>query len=76
MNAPESAETPFMRKHMMEYIAFDGPCADPRTVRLGAIADALCDIIEIEGPVLVRRAYGIYLRGSGVKRLGAELKPR
>jgi len=59
---------------MMEYVAFDSPCADPRTVSLGEIADALCDIIEVEGPVLVRRAYGIYLRGSGVKRLGAELK--
>ena len=74
VNALESAETPFMRKHMMEYVAFDSPCADPRTVSLGEIADALCDIIEVEGPVLVRRAYGIYLRGSGVKRLGAELK--
>jgi hypothetical protein len=34
----------------------------------------LCRIIEAEGPIIAKRAYDIYLRGCGIKRLGPELK--
>jgi hypothetical protein len=33
-----------------------------------------CSIIEVEGPILAKRAYDIYLRGCGIQRLGGELK--
>jgi len=71
----EAAHMPSVRKHMAAYIVFDGTCgADPRTASLGEVADALCGIIEVEGPILARRAYDIYLHGCGIRRLGAELK--
>jgi hypothetical protein len=41
---------------------------------LVAVADGLCRIIQIEGPITAKRAYDIYLRGCGIKRLGPELK--
>jgi hypothetical protein len=60
---------------LADYISFPGQAGpDPRTVSLGAVADGLCRIIEIEGPIMAKRAYDIYLRGCGIKRLGPELK--
>jgi very-short-patch-repair endonuclease len=47
---------------------------DPRTVNVGVVADSLCQIIDAEGPMIAKRAYDIYLRGCGIKRLGGELK--
>ena len=47
---------------------------DPRTVSVGVVADNLCRIIDVEGPMLAKRAYDIYLRGCGIRRLGPELK--
>jgi hypothetical protein len=38
------------------------------------LADSLCQIIEIEGPMLAKRVYDIYLRGCGIRRLGGELR--
>ena len=58
-----------------DYVAYNGPSgADPRTVSIGEVADGLCLIIETEGPIIAKRAYDIYLRGCGIKRLGGELK--
>ena len=31
-------------------------------------------IIETQGPMIAKRAYDIYLRGCGIRRLGGELK--
>lgn len=57
------------------YAAYSGPaCDDPRIVNAGAVAEGLCRIIEVEGPVLAKRAYDIYLRSCGIKRMGHELK--
>ncbi len=47
---------------------------DPRSISLGAVAEGLCRIIEVEGPMIAKRAYDIYLRGCGIKRLGPELR--
>jgi len=47
---------------------------DPRTVSAGTVAEGLCRIIEVEGPMLAKRAYDIYLRGCGIKRMGHELR--
>jgi hypothetical protein len=31
------------------------------------VADSLCRIIEVEGPMVAKRAYDIYLRGCGIR---------
>lgn len=60
---------------LSKYVAYSGPNGpDPRTVSIGVVADTLCQIIEAEGPMIAKRAYDIYLRGCGIKRLGGELK--
>jgi hypothetical protein len=57
------------------YAVYNGPAGeDPRTVNAGSVAEGLCRIIETEGPMLAKRAYDIYLRGCGIKRMGHELK--
>ena len=38
------------------------------------VSDGLCRIIEQEGPILAKRAYDVYLRGCGIRRMGGELK--
>ena len=58
-----------------DYVSFTGQAGpDPRTVNLSAVADGLRRIIEIEGPINAKRAYDIYLRGCGIRRLGPDLK--
>jgi hypothetical protein len=60
---------------LADYIAFSGTTGpDPRTVSIGAVADTLCKIIDVEGPMIAKRAYDVYLRGCGIKRLRGELK--
>jgi very-short-patch-repair endonuclease len=60
---------------LSNYVAYSGPNGpDPRTVNIGVVADSLCLIIEAEGPMIAKRAYDIYLRGCGIRRLGGELK--
>src|SRR5262245_25635405 len=67
---PHTSHSPFAA-----YVAYDGPAGeDPRTVNTGAVAEGLCRIIEVEGPMLAKRAYDIYLRGCGIKRMGNELR--
>ena len=58
-----------------EYVVFSGSAwLDPRTVNLGRVVEGLCAIIDMEGPMIAKRAYDIYLRGCGIRRLGGELK--
>jgi len=57
------------------YVAFAGSAGpDPRNSGPALVAEGLCRIIETEGPMLAKRAYDLYLRGSGVRRMGGELK--
>lgn len=57
------------------YVAFSGGAGpDPRDSTIGTVAGGLCRIIETEGPMLAKRAYDIYLRGCGIRRMGGELK--
>ena len=61
--------------YFAEYVAFQGPAGeDPRTLNVGEIAEGLCQIVNVEGPMIAKRAYDIYLRGCGIKRMGHELK--
>jgi very-short-patch-repair endonuclease len=60
---------------LADYVAFRATTVpDPRTVSVGVVADSLCQIIDAEGPMIAKRAFDIYLRGCGIKRLGGELK--
>ena len=57
------------------YSAFEGPAGpDPRHSTPAQVAEGLCRIIDTEGPMLVRRAYNLYLRGIGIARMGRQLK--
>ena len=57
------------------YVAYSGSAGDdPRSISLGAVAEGLCRLIEVEGPMVAKRAYDIYLRGCGIKRMGRELR--
>lgn len=57
------------------YVAFVGVAGpDPRTATLSEVSAGLRNIIEVEGPVLGKRAYDVYLRGCGVRRMGGGLK--
>lgn len=57
------------------YEEYIGPvCIDPRNAEIENIAKGLENIIMVEGPVLVKRTYDIYLRSCGIKRMGKDLK--
>jgi very-short-patch-repair endonuclease len=57
------------------YVAYAGPAGnDPRSVSLDLVSEGLVRIIEVEGPVVAKRAYDIYLRSSGIKRMRHKLK--
>jgi very-short-patch-repair endonuclease len=60
---------------LLDYVAYRGAAGPhPRGASPVVVADNLCRIVEVEGPMLAKRAYDIYLRGCGVRRLGNELK--
>jgi len=57
------------------YAEYQGPPEpDPRNANTYAVSAGIVRIIEIEGPVIAKRVYDIYLRGCGIKRMGHELK--
>ncbi|MDO9478485.1 MAG: AAA domain-containing protein [Pseudohongiella sp.] len=59
------------------YVEYQGAIsADPRNSNIGTtkVADELMRIIEVEAPILAKRAYDIYLRNCGIHRLGSELR--
>jgi very-short-patch-repair endonuclease/Cdc6-like AAA superfamily ATPase len=58
-----------------EYSAYSGPPAtDPRNGDAAAICEGIVRIVEVEGPVVAKRVYDIYLRSCGIRRMGHELK--
>lgn len=60
---------------LAEYTSYAGPpCKDPRISRQEQIAEGLQSIVKAEGPVQVKRAFDIYLRSCGIKRMGHELR--
>ncbi len=57
------------------YRVFEGDVGkDPRNITKEELCEGLCKIIEVEGPMLCKRAYDIYLRNNNIKRMGGELK--
>ncbi len=78
-NTPESSKPgPVLAKTQSlfaEYVAYEGSLLDdPRTVSVEIVSEGLCRIVEVEGPMLAKRAYDIYLRGCGIRRLGHDLR--
>ena len=70
VDAASRGEVPILAQeasfNLEEYVSYEGAAGpDPRTVSVGVVADSLVRIIEIEGPMLAKRAYDIYLRGCG-----------
>jgi hypothetical protein len=58
-----------------DYAAYAGPAGnDPRSVSANVVSEGIVRIIEVEGPVVAKRVYDIYLLGCGIKRMGNELK--
>jgi ketosteroid isomerase-like protein len=57
------------------YVAWEErPVPDPRTAGRDALMPVLMEIVEIEGPVLAGRAFGLYTRASGGKKLTGAAK--
>ena len=60
---------------LKSYEEYQGPpWGDPRNVNIAVVAAGLRQIIKAEGPMIAKRAYDIYLRNCGIKRMGHELK--
>jgi very-short-patch-repair endonuclease len=72
---PDGVKMPTANRLLADYIAFSGTAGpDPRTATLGEVADGLRQIIDVEGPMIAKRAYDIYLRSCGIRRLGGEMQ--
>ena len=60
---------------LSDYAEYAGPAGnDPRSGSANEISEGIIRIIEVEGPVIAKRVYDIYLRGCGIQRMGHELK--
>jgi very-short-patch-repair endonuclease len=60
---------------LVPYSAWSGRhVPDPRVADQGIVGKALYEIIEIEGPVLVARAYRLYSRACGLQRVGRQVQ--
>lgn len=58
-----------------EYENYNGDAfVDPRESDLQTVSEGLIEIVKVEGPMLAKRAYDIYLRHCGIKRMGKDLK--
>lgn len=75
-HGPASAPRPhWQHAPVARYLAFEGRAGpDPRTAQLDEVVEGLHRIVATEGPICARRAYAVYLRGCGIKRMGSELK--
>jgi len=59
----------------LEYSSYYGPpWPDPQSVAMNIVTEGIVKIIEVEGPVIAKRVYDIYLRGCDIHRMGHVLK--
>jgi hypothetical protein len=60
---------------MEEYENYSGGTTqDPRGTDAQSVMEGLIKIVEVEGPMLAKRSYDVYLRHCGIKRMGKDLK--
>jgi very-short-patch-repair endonuclease len=63
------------RDGLIAYSSFEGTTGpDPRQAGSAEVVEGLRRIIAIEGPMLTKRAYDIYLRGCGIRSVGRDIK--
>jgi very-short-patch-repair endonuclease len=79
LHGPERLHASVKSRHgnlpFSEYLVYSGSAgADPRNVNMPLVSEGIVRIVEVEGPMLAKRAYDIYLRGCGILRMGHELK--
>jgi len=61
--------------HFSDYLPYTGPVgADPRSVDRNVVSEGIVRIVAVEGPMVAKRAYDIYLRSCGIGRMGHGLK--
>jgi very-short-patch-repair endonuclease len=75
---PQSAGPPAPRYAGLaftDYTEYSGPpWNDPRGAGASVVSEGIIRIVEVEGPVVAKRLYDIYLRACGIRRMGHELK--
>ena len=60
---------------LTDYVAYAGiPGSDPRTFNEHSVSEGIVRIVAVEGPMVAKRTYDIYLGGCGIKRMDHELK--
>jgi len=70
-----SSDLFFLGTSVEKYMNYDGEATqDPRSADIESVMEGLIRIVEIEGPMLCKKAYDVYLRHCGIKRMGRELK--
>ena len=58
-----------------KYLEYSGsPASDPRSATTIIVSEGLVRIVDVEGPLVAKRACDIYLRGCSIRRMGHELK--
>ncbi len=69
--APQGPAGPGPDLALEPYVAWEPPdrVVDPRTAGRPVLMSAVLDIVATEGPVLATRAYGLYTRAAGGKKL-------
>lgn len=71
-SAPHAAKEGISLAEYSHYLGI--ACHDPRSSNSTQIADGLLGIIKAEGPIQAKRAFDIYLRSCGIKRMGHDLR--
>ena len=73
--APPAAAGPGLAVELEPYREWEPrPVPDPRTAGRDALMPVLMEIVEAEGPILAGRAFGLYTRASGGKKLTGAAK--
>ena len=74
---PEPNSTATKNLSLTPYTTFEGSdLEDPSSANCSnnKVAEGLSRIVEAEGPMLAKRAYDVYIRACGIRRLGRQLK--
>ena len=75
IRSPDLDPKQFLQESRVPYVTVEGKSGpDPRLAKPERVAEVLREIIDVEGPMLAKRAYDIYLRGCGIRRMGRPLK--
>jgi len=69
------ANSPKSSLQTIDYCEYSGPAgADPYSAGLEKVSEGLLRIVEAEGPIVAKRAYDVFLRSCGIRRMGRDLR--